>query len=46
MKNKSEIIIKEPFAVFDTEIVKSGNGAVAKAYKKYIGRKATIIIHK
>ena len=41
---KKTIIIKNPDAHFDSEVVKSGNGAVVKAYKKYIGKKATVII--
>ena len=36
--------IKDPVAIFESEVVKSGNGAVVKARKKYIGKKAIVTI--
>jgi putative transposon-encoded protein len=41
---KKRIVIEDPEASFDSEVVPSGNGAVVKAYKRYIGRKATVVV--
>jgi putative transposon-encoded protein len=35
----------DPEFIFESEVVPGGNGAVIKAYKKFIGLKATVIIH-
>ena len=49
MKNldvKLKRTIEDPLAIFQSEVVRSGNGAVIKAYKRYEGKKATVIIEK
>ncbi len=38
--------ILNPLATFESEVVKSGNGAVVKALKKFIGKKAYVVILK
>jgi len=40
----NKIITIKPEEIFESEIVKNGNGAVAKAYKKHIGKKCLIIV--
>lgn len=42
--NIKKVISVDPMDIFESEIVKSGNGAVAKAFKKDIGKKCIIII--
>lgn len=34
----------EPKEAYRSKVIKSGNGAVIKSYKKYIGKNATVII--
>lgn len=41
IKHKIQVI---PEQVFESEVVKSGNGAVIKAFKRHIGKKAVVII--
>jgi len=33
-----------PKNIFESEVVKSGNGAVIKAFKKFIGKKVVVIV--
>lgn len=40
---KDEITL-HPSEIYAAKVIKSGNGAVIKSYKKFIGRTATIII--
>lgn len=40
---KDEIVVS-PEDYFESKIVKSGNGAVAQAYKRYIGKDCLIIV--
>ena len=51
MSGKKPILIKaqeeykvKPDEVFYSEVVRSGNGAVIKAFKKYIGKQCMVII--
>jgi putative transposon-encoded protein len=37
-------LLLHPEEIYSAKVVKSGNGAVIKSYKKFIGRTATIII--
>ena len=48
MKNKKIVFEKviNPLATFESEVVKSGNGAVIKSFKKYRGKKAYVVILK
>lgn len=39
-KNKKIV----PELIYEANVVKSGNGAVIKSYKRFIGKAATIII--
>lgn len=39
-----ETLTVRPDAIFQSEVVKSGNGAVIKAFKRHIGKKAIVII--
>lgn len=39
-----ETLVVKPSEVFESEVTKSGNGAVIKAFKKHIGKKALVII--
>ena len=41
---KIKIPDEKYIAMFESKIVKSGNGGVAKAYKKYINHDAVILI--
>lgn len=41
---KQKSIEVNPGMIFESKIVKSGNGAVAKAYKRFIGKNCLIII--
>ena len=34
----------EPEQVFESEVVSSGNGAVIKAFKRFIGKKCIVLI--
>lgn len=43
IKIKEEMTLR-PDEIYSAKVVKSGNGAVIKSYKKFIGRTATIII--
>lgn len=45
IKIEREIVV-EPDDVFESEVVKSGGGAVVKAFKRHIGKKAVVIIRK
>lgn len=40
----NDTIQVKPEQVFESEVVKSGNGAVIKAFKRHIGKKAIVII--
>lgn len=35
---------KEPSIKYETTVKKSGNGAVINSYKKFVGKKAIVII--
>lgn len=41
---KIKIPDKEYIAMFESKIVKSGNGGVAKAYKKYVDHDTIILV--
>lgn len=47
-KEKLNINLKEEefIAVFESEVVPSGNGAVVKAFKKYIGKDVIVLVKK
>ena len=34
-----------PFEIYEGKVIKHGNGAVISSFKKYVGRKVTVIIH-
>lgn len=36
----------DPLAIFESVVVKSGNGAVIKAFKRYLGKEVIVIIKK
>jgi len=36
--------VVNPLATFESEVVRSGNGAVIKSFKKFRGKKAYVII--
>ncbi len=51
MSRKKPIQIKllkeiDPLAIFESKVVKSGNGAVVKAFKRYLGKEVIIIVKK
>jgi putative transposon-encoded protein len=44
IKIKKEMTIEDPKEVFTKEVQKLGNSAMVRCEKKYIGKKATLII--
>lgn len=38
--------IDNPEAIFESEVVKSGNGAVIRSYLRYLGREVIVIVKK
>lgn len=51
MSKKEPIIVKirgnievEPDSVYSAEVIKSGNGAVIKSFKRYLGKQVIVIV--